>query len=59
LIAQALLSWFNPRAPLYDLVGRMTDPLLRPFRRIVPPISGIDLTPLIALLMAQIVLILI
>jgi YggT family protein len=59
LIAQALLSWFNPRAPLYDLVGRMTDPLLRPLRKIVPPISGIDLTPLIALLMAQIVLILV
>jgi YggT family protein len=57
LIAQALLSWFNPRAPLNDLVGRMTDPLLRPLRRIVPPISGIDLTPLIAILMAQIVLI--
>jgi YggT family protein len=57
LIAQALLSWFNPRAPLNELVGRMTDPLLRPLRRIVPPISGIDLTPLIAILLAQIVLI--
>jgi YggT family protein len=57
LIAQALLSWFNPRAPLNELVGRMTDPLLRPLRKIVPPISGIDLTPLIALLLAQIVLI--
>jgi YggT family protein len=57
LVAQALLSWFNPRAPLNELVGRMTDPLLRPLRRIVPPISGIDLTPLIAILAAQIVLI--
>ena len=57
LIAQALLSWFNPHAPLNELVGRMTDPLLRPLRRIVPPISGIDLTPLIAILLAQIVLI--
>jgi YggT family protein len=57
LIAQALLSWFNPHAPLNDFVGRMTAPILRPLRRIVPSISGIDLTPLIAILMAQIVLI--
>ncbi|MDR2112823.1 MAG: YggT family protein [Candidatus Accumulibacter sp.] len=57
LIAQAMLSWFNPRAPLNWLVGRMTDPLLKPLRRIVPPISGIDLTPLLAFLLAQIVLI--
>ena len=57
LIAQALLSWFNPRAPLNELVGRMTAPLLRPLRRIVPPISGIDLTPLVAILLAQVVLI--
>ena len=57
LIAQAMLSWFNPRAPLNELVGRMTDPLLRPLRRIVPPISHIDLTPWIAILLAQVVLI--
>jgi YggT family protein len=57
LIAQAILSWFNPYAPLNRLVGRLTDPLLRPLRRIVPPISQIDITPLIAILLAQIVLI--
>ncbi|MDR0577793.1 MAG: YggT family protein [Candidatus Accumulibacter sp.] len=57
LIAQAMLSWFNPRAPLNRLVGQMTAPILRPLRRIVPPISGIDLTPLIAILLAQIILI--
>jgi YggT family protein len=57
LIVQALLSWFNPYAPLNRLVGRLTDPLLRPLRRLVPPISGIDLTPLIAIVLAQVVLI--
>ncbi|MDR3221257.1 MAG: YggT family protein [Candidatus Accumulibacter sp.] len=57
LIVQAMLSWFNPHAPLNRLVGRLTDPLLRPLRRIVPPISNIDLTPLIAIVLAQIVLI--
>jgi YggT family protein len=57
LFAQVMLSWFKPHAPLNRLVGQMTDPVLRPLRRIVPPISGIDLTPLIAFLLAQIVLI--
>ena len=57
LIAQAMLSWFNPHAPLNRLVGQMTAPVLRPLQRIVPPISDIDLTPLIAILLAQIILI--
>lgn len=57
LVAQAVLSWFNPHAPLNWLIGRMTDPVLRPLRRIVPPISNIDLTPLVAILLAQIILI--
>jgi YggT family protein len=57
LVAQAILSWFNPHAPLNWLISRLTDPVLRPLRRIVPPISNIDLTPLIAILLAQIVLI--
>jgi YggT family protein len=57
LVAQAVLSWFSPHAPLNWLVGKMTDPVLRPLRRIIPPISGIDLTPLVAILLAQIALI--
>jgi len=57
LVAQAMLSWFNPHSPLNGLIGRLTDPVLRPLRRIVPPISNIDLTPLIAILLAQIILI--
>jgi YggT family protein len=57
LVVQAILSWFKPHAPLYRFVDQMTDPVLRPLRRIVPPISGIDLTPLIAILLAQVVLI--
>ena len=59
LIAQAMLSWFNPYSPANRLVGQMTAPVLRPLRRFIPPISGIDLTPLVALLLAQIVLILV
>ena len=58
LVVQAILSWFNPYSPHRLLIGRLTDPLLRPLRRIIPPIANIDLTPLGALLAAQILLIL-
>jgi YggT family protein len=57
LVAQAMLSWFNPYAPLNRVVGHLTEPVLRPLRRVIPPISHIDITPLIAILLAQIVLI--
>ncbi len=57
LIAQAVLSWVNPYSPLGRPIGAMTDPLLRPLRRIIPPIANVDLTPLIAILAAQVVLI--
>ena len=58
LIVQAVISWFNPHSPLYRPIYQMTYPFLQPLRRIIPPVSGIDLTPLIAILLAQIILLL-
>ena len=58
LIVQAAISWFSPHSPLYRPIYQMTYPLLQPLRRIIPPVSGIDLTPLIAILLAQIILLL-
>lgn len=55
IILQALSSWINPgqyssfTAVLYSL----TEPMLRPARRLLPPISGIDLSPLLVLLVLQ------
>ena len=57
LILQAILSWVNPHAPLSRPVSQLTDPFLRPIRKIVPPVAGIDLSPLIAILAAQAVLV--
>jgi YggT family protein len=57
LVVQAMLSWFNPYSPHRLLIDRLTDPLLRPLRRIIPPIANIDLTPLVAILVAQIILV--
>lgn len=57
LIVQAVLSWTNPQSPLNRPIHRMTEPLLRPLRRIIPLVGNIDLTPLVAILLAQIILI--
>ncbi len=57
LLLQAVLSWVNPHSPLSRPLGQMTQPFLRPIRKIVAPIADIDLSPLIAILLAQIILI--
>lgn len=54
-LAQAILSWVNPGAPLMPVLQTLTDPLLEPIRRILPR-SGIDFSPLVLLVLAQIVL---
>lgn len=55
VILQALLSWFNPdyRQPAVRLLYQLTEPLLRPARRLLPPIGGLDLSPLVLLLGLQ------
>jgi len=56
LILQAVLSWVNPYSPLSAPAQQLTRPLLDPIRRFVPLISGIDLSPLIAILLLQLLL---
>jgi YggT family protein len=56
LILQAVLSWINPYSPLSAPAHQLTRPLLDPIRRVVPLISGIDLSPLVAILLLQVVL---
>jgi len=58
LIAQAVLSWLNPYSPFAPLLDSMTRPLLRPFRRLLPPVANVDLSPLFALVVAELLLIL-
>ena len=57
LILQAVLSWINPYSPVAPLVNQLSRPILDPIRRFVPSISGVDLSPLVAILLAQVVLI--
>ncbi len=56
LIVQAVLSWVNPYSPIARPLGQLTDPILAPIRRVIPPIAGVDLSPLVVLLIAQLVL---
>lgn len=55
LIIYVLLSWFGDRGgnPVAILLGELVDPLLRPARRLLPPIGGLDLSPLIVMLLLQ------
>jgi uncharacterized protein YggU (UPF0235/DUF167 family)/uncharacterized protein YggT (Ycf19 family) len=61
LIAMAVLSWLiafnvaNPRSPVVHAVGeflyRVTEPLLRPIRNLLPNLGGIDVSPVILILL--------
>jgi YggT family protein len=57
ILVQAVISWVNPYAPLAPLFNALANPFLRPFRRFIPPIANVDLSPLAALVAAQLLLI--
>jgi YggT family protein len=58
VIVQVIISWVNPHAPLAPVFDALTRPFYAIFRRFVPAIGNVDLSPLFVLLVAQIVLIL-
>ena len=54
VIGFAILSWIQPGSAAYSLLGRLTEPLLAPLRRVIPAIGGLDLSALALILMLQI-----
>lgn len=57
VLVQAVLSWVAPDGPLAGVLNALAFPFLRPVRRILPPIGGtLDLSPLIVIVVAQLVL---
>ena len=53
IIIRALISWVNPDPynPIVQVLTRLTEPVLKPIRKLVPPYKvGIDFSPLIAVL---------
>lgn len=54
IILEVILSWVNPHAPIAPTVRALCDPILSPFRRLLPAIAGIDLSPIVAFLALRI-----
>jgi YggT family protein len=53
VLVSAIFSWVNPHAPMADVFNAVSRPLLRPFRRWIPDIGGVDLSPLAFILLLQ------
>ena len=53
IFIRVVLSWVNPGAysPIVALIDSLTEPVLRPFRRLLPPLGGIDLSPIFAIVL--------
>lgn len=60
IFIQIVISWINPGAynPITVILHRLTDPLLRPAQRLLPPISGLDLSPILVIIALQLIIIL-
>ena len=54
LFVDVIFSWVNPHAPLAPMVRAMNEPLMRPLRRFIPPVGGVDLSSLVAFLILRI-----
>ncbi len=54
VIVYAILSWVQADSPIVDVIDRLCAPLLRPWRKLVPLVGGIDLSPLVFLVVLQV-----
>ena len=57
VLLQAVISWVNPFSPMAPVFYALARPVLAPFQRFIPPIAGIDLSPLFAIVFLQLLLI--
>ena len=53
ILGRVIISWIRPMGgdPLSNLLIRITEPILEPIRKVVPPLGMFDLTPMIALIL--------
>ncbi len=59
ILISAVLSWVNPFSPVLPVFDALTAPVLAPLRRILPQAGRLDFSPLVALLLIQIALIIV
>jgi YggT family protein len=57
IFARVLLSWVkvDPYHPAVQVLYQITDPIIEPLRRVIPPIGMIDISPMVAMVLLEIV----
>ncbi len=57
IVLRALISWFplDPRNPVVTFLHDITEPILAPIRQVVPRLGMLDLSPLVAIILIQVV----
>lgn len=54
VLGYVLVSWLQPGSHIHAMLARLVEPVLTPFRRVVPVIGGLDLSPMVLLLLLQV-----
>jgi YggT family protein len=57
IVIRAIMSWIMPTdaSAFTRLLLDVTEPVLRPVRRVMPPVGGLDLSPIVALVLIQLI----
>lgn len=57
ILARVLMSWvqIDPYSPLARTIFQLTEPVLEPIRNLLPPTAGLDFSPIIAIILLQVV----
>ena len=57
ILIRALLSWVapDPRNPIVQALDAITEPILQPLRQVMPRAGGIDFTPMVAIILLQVI----
>ncbi len=57
IFARAILTWFpiDRNGPVFQALNAVTDPILEPLRRVIPPLGAIDISPMVAMIVLLLV----
>jgi YggT family protein len=55
ILIRVVLHWVLPQTqnPAAEIINRLTNPVLKPFQRVIPPIANVDISPLVAMVCLQ------
>ncbi len=56
ILIMVIISWVNPSSPMASVIHSLTQPMLRPLQRVIPTVGMVDLSPLVALVILQLIL---